>query len=126
MAGKILIVEDNKKNRILLKDILMYYGYEVVEAVNGEEGVRLAIEHKPDLILMDMQMPVMNGFRAGEALKDNPDTMHIKIVAVTSFAMKGDREKILKAGFDGYIAKPIDTKQLPEIVKELIGLRRMG
>ncbi len=126
MAGKILIVEDNKKNRLLLKDILMYYGYEVIEAVNGEEGVRLAIEHKPDLILMDIQMPVMNGFRAGEALKENPDTKHIKIVAVTSFAMKGDREKILKAGFDGYIAKPIDTKQLPEIVKELTGLRRMG
>lgn len=126
MAGKILVVEDNKKNRLLLKDILMYYGYEVIEAVNGEEGVRLAIEHKPDLILMDIQMPVMNGFRAVEALKDNPDTKHIKIVAVTSFAMKGDREKMLKAGFDGYIAKPIDTKQLPEIVKELIGLRRMG
>ena len=122
MAGKILVVEDNKKNRLLLKDILMYYGYEVIEAVNGKEGVRLAIEHKPDLILMDIQMPVMNGFRAGEVLKDNPDTKHIKIVAVTSFAMKGDREKILKAGFDGYIAKPIDTKQLPEIVKELIGL----
>lgn len=126
MAGKILVVEDNKKNRLLLKDILMYYGYEVIEAVNGEEGVRLAIEHKPDLILMDIQMPVMNGFRAVEALKDNPDTKHIKIVAVTSFAMKGDRKKILKAGFDGYIAKPIDTEQLPEIVKELIGLRRMG
>lgn len=126
MAGKILVVEDNKKNRLLLKDILMYYGYEVIEAVNGEEGVRLAIEHKPDLIFMDIQMPVMNGFRAVEALKDNPDTKHIKIVAVTSFAMKGDREKVLKAGFDGYIAKPIDTEQLPEIVKELIGLRRMG
>lgn len=126
MAGKILVVEDNKKNRLLLKDILMYYGYEVIEAVNGEEGVRLAIEHKPDLIFMDIQMPVMNGFIAVEALKDNPDTKHIKIVAVTSFAMKGDREKVLKAGFDGYIAKPIDTEQLPEIVKELIGLRRMG
>lgn len=126
MAGKILIAEDNKKNRLLLKDILMCYGYEVIEAANGEEAVKLAIEHKPDLILMDIQMPVMNGFRAGEVLKGNPDTEHIKIIAVTSYAMKGDREKILNAGFNGYIAKPIDTKQLPQFVKELIGLRPMG
>jgi CheY-like chemotaxis protein len=104
----------------------MRYGYEVIEAANGEEGVSLAIEHKPDLVLMDIQMPVMNGFRAGKILRENPDTKHIKIIAVTSYAMKGDREKILKAGFDAYIAKPVDTKQLSQIVKELIGQRPMG
>src|SRR5574340_209914 len=119
MTGKILVVEDNKNNRRLLKDILVHYEYEVIEATNGEEGVSLAIEHKPDLILMDIQMPVMNGFRARKVLKENPDTKHIKVVAVTSYAMKGDREKIFKAGFDAYITKPIDTKQLSQIVKDL-------
>jgi len=119
---KILVVEDNVKNRLFLKDILTYYGYEVLEAENGEEGIRLAAEHKPDLILMDIQMPGVDGLiRAGETIKRNPDTKHIKIVAVTAFAMKGDRERILNSGFDGYISKPVDTKQLHEMIKEFIG-----
>jgi len=119
---KILVVEGNVKNRLFLKDILTYYGYEVLEAENGEEGICRAAEHKPDLILMDIQMPVVDGLiRAGETIKRNPDTKHIKIVAVTSFAMKGDRERILNSGFDGYISKPVDTKQLQEMIKEFIG-----
>ena len=120
MAKKILIVEDNENNRRLVRDVLIYYGYETIESENGEEGIRKAKEHKPDLILMDIQMPVMNGYEATRILKNNPDTNHIKIMAVTSFAMLGDREQILKAGADDYIAKPIDTRALPEKVKKLL------
>lgn len=120
MPQKILIVEDNENNRRLIRDVLVYYGYETIEAENGEEGIRKAKEHNPDLILMDVQMPVMNGYDATKALKNDPDTKHIKIVAVTSFAMLGDREEILEAGADDYIAKPINTRELPERVKRLL------
>jgi len=120
MPHKILIVEDNENNRRLVRDVLVYYGYETIEAENGEEGIKKAKEHKPDLILMDVQMPVMNGYEATKALKNDPVTKHIKIVAVTSFAMLSDREQILKAGADDYIAKPINTRELPERVKKLL------
>lgn len=120
MAKKILVVEDNGKNRLLIKDILLYYGYEVIEAENGKSGVELAKQHLPDLILMDIQMPVMDGFSAIKILKDDPATKNIKIIALTSFAMKGDREDIMGAGFDDYIAKPFDTRKLPEMVKKYV------
>lgn len=120
MAKKILVVEDNGKNRLLIKDILLYHGYEVIEAENGKEGVELAKKHLPDLILMDIQMPVMDGFLAIKMLKDDPATKNIKIIALTSFAMKGDRENIMEAGFDDYIAKPFDTRKLPEMVKKYV------
>jgi len=120
MPHKILIVEDNENNRRLVRDVLVYYGYETIEAENGEEGIKKAKEHKPDLILMDMQMPVMNGYEAIKALKNDPDTKHVKIMVVTSFAMLSDREQILKAGADDYIAKPINTRELPERVKKLL------
>ncbi len=129
MSWKILIVEDNDKNRVLIGDILRHYGYEVMEAANGVEGIRMAREYSPDLILMDMHMPVMNGFTAIKVLRNDPTTMHIKIIAVTSFAMRGDRERILSAGADVYIAKPIDTRQLPVIVEMVLGrgmLRGIG
>lgn len=117
---KILVVEDNEKNRLLVRDIMKYHGYEVLEAANGIEGIQMAKDHMPDLILMDIQMPVMDGMTASRTIKNDPETRGIKIIALTSFAMKGDREKILEAGFDDYIAKPIDTRQLPEIVKKLL------
>lgn len=129
MSWKILIVEDNDKNRVLIGDILRHYGYEVMEAANGVEGIRMAREYSPDLILMDMHMPVMNGFTAIKVLRNDPTTMHIKIIAVTLFAMRGDRERILSAGADVYIAKPIDTRQLPVIVERVLGkgmLRGIG
>ncbi|MEW6068815.1 MAG: response regulator [Nitrospirota bacterium] len=122
MSKKILIVEDNEKNRRLIKDIMTYYGYEIIEAENGEEGIKMAKEHKPDLILMDLQMPVLNGYDAIKILKNDPETKHIKIVAVTSFAMLGDREKILEAGADDYISKPINTRELPKVMERLIGI----
>jgi len=121
MALKILIVEDNDKNRLLIKDILLYYGYEVLEAENGEQGVASAKKHLPDLILMDIQMPVMDGFKALAILKSDAATKSIRVLAMTSFAMKGDKEKIMQAGFDDYIAKPIDTRKLPALVKKYAG-----
>lgn len=120
---KILIVEDNPINRRLLRDVLKYYGYEVLEAADGKEGVSMAIEHLPDLILMGLQMPVMvvmvvkDGYQAGSILKNDPKTKHIKIIALTSLAMKGDRKRVMRAGFDDYISKPIDTRGLPKILE---------
>jgi two-component system cell cycle response regulator DivK len=116
MHKRILIVEDNEQNRTLLKDVLEYHGYRVIEAANGGDGVAHAREHLPDLILLDIQMPVMNGFAAIQALRDDPATRGIRVIALTSFAMKGDREKIMAAGFQGYLAKPIDTRELPKMV----------
>ncbi|MFZ6007030.1 MAG: response regulator [Nitrospirota bacterium] len=117
---KILVVEDNEKNRVLVRDILRYYGYDVIEAIDGEKGIKMAKEQSPDLILMDMQMPVVDGFNAIKMLKNDPDTKHIKIIAVTSYAMKGDRERIIKAGADDYMAKPLDTRELPRIIQRLL------
>jgi len=121
MGKKILVVEDNDKNRRLIADILNYYGYDVREAANGEEGVNLAREFKPDLIFMDMQMPVMDGFTAIKILKNDPTTKHIKIIAITSFAMAGDKERIMSAGADEYISKPVNTMELPARVEKLLG-----
>lgn len=121
MPKKVLVVEDNEQNRFPEKDILEYYGYEVVEAENGEECIRMAKEHKPDLILLDMQMPAMDGFTAAKILKNDPQTRDIKIIAITSSAMKGDRERTLAIGVDDYLAKPIDTRQLPVLVKRMVG-----
>ena len=121
MDKKILVVEDNPNNRKLIKDVLTYYGYEVIEATNGEEGINLAREHSPSLIIMDIQMPVMDGITAAKILKNDPLTKGIKMIALTSFAMKGDRERFIEAGFDDYLSKPIDTRQLPEIVKKYAG-----
>jgi len=121
MASRILIVEDNAQNRLLMVDILTAHGFEVLEARDGQEGIASAKANKPDLILLDMQMPVMDGLEAARLLKADPETKSIKILAVTSFAMKGDRERILAAGVDEYMAKPIDTRQLPLLVRRLLG-----
>jgi two-component system, cell cycle response regulator DivK len=121
MTPTILIVEDNAQNRLLMVDILKVRGYEVIEAHDGAEGIELARTRKPDLILLDMQMPVMDGLEAARRLKADPETRGIKILAVTSFAMKGDRERILAAGCDEYMAKPIDTRQLPIMVRQILG-----
>ena len=118
MAQKILIVEDNENNRCLFRDILTFHGYDVTVATDGQEGVDMARTLLPDLVLMDIQMPGMDGLSAGIILKGAAETCGLKIVALTSFAMSGDREKILAAGFDGYLSKPINTRELPVLVKE--------
>jgi CheY-like chemotaxis protein len=118
LSYKILIVEDNENNRSLLRDLLTFYGYEIAVASDGQEGVALAREVMPDLILMDIQMAGMDGMTACSILKGDPATSGLKIIALTSFAMQGDKEKFLAAGFDGYLSKPISTRELPGLVRQ--------
>ncbi len=120
MPEKILVIEDNEQNRILMRQILTYHGYDVLEAADGLTGLEMARAHMPALILLDIQMPVMNGFIVIRELRNNPELGKIKVIAVTSFAMKGDREKALQAGFDEYVTKPIDTRKFPELVKQVL------
>jgi CheY-like chemotaxis protein len=122
MEKKILIVDDNEKNLKLLRVILQNYGYEVLEAQNGEEAVKLAKENIPALILMDIRMPVMDGITATKIIKSEPSTAKIPVIIVTSSAMIGDSERIIsESGGDGYISKPIDVKKLLKVVAEIIG-----
>jgi len=123
MAETILVVEDNEQNRVLMRQILTHHGYTVLEAVDGLTGLEMAREHMPSLILLDIQMPVMNGFMVIRELRNHPEFRMIKAIAVTSFAMKGDREKALQAGFDEYATKPIDTRTFPLLVKEVLSRR---
>jgi CheY-like chemotaxis protein len=104
--AKILVVEDNEMNLQLIKDIIEMMGHESLAAHNGEEGIELAFREKPDLILMDIQMPGINGLEATRRIKSDPSTSHIPIIALTAMAMKGDREKFLGEGCDDYISKP--------------------
>jgi CheY-like chemotaxis protein len=121
MAHTILIVEDNDNNRNLLRDILIFHGHNVAVASDGREGVDLARKQMPDLILMDIQMPGLDGMTAGSILKGDPATHDLKIIALTSFAMQGDRERFLAAGFDGYLSKPVNTRELPGLVQQWLG-----
>lgn len=120
MNRTILIVEDNEINRQLMRDLLSFRGYRVIEAANGESGIKRAKKYRPDLIIMDIQMPVMDGFEAIRHIKEDPGIRDIKILAITSFAMKGDRERILAAGADYYMPKPINTRDFSAVVESLI------
>jgi two-component system cell cycle response regulator DivK len=113
----ILIVEDNEKNMKLARDLLQYRGFCTLEASTASEGLRLAAEHNPDLILMDIRLPDMDGEVALARLRTSPATASLRVVALTAFAMREDRERLLAAGFDGYISKPIDVKSFPERVR---------
>jgi CheY-like chemotaxis protein len=108
MKPKILLIEDNEQNRYMVTFILEAHGYEVIQAQNGHEGIELAGQIEPALILLDIQLPGMDGYAVAQALKGNPVTQSVPIVAVTSYAMVGDRERILAAGCEGYIEKPIN------------------
>lgn len=120
MGKVILIVEDDPKSRKLFRDLLQVSGYKTIEAVDGKEGVKLAKEGKPDLILMDIQMPVMDGIEAIKILKSDDGTRDIPIIAITSYAMKGDQRRIREAGCDGYITKPVDTREFLKKVSEYL------
>jgi len=120
MPQKILIVDDNDRNRILFRDVLRYHGFETIEADNGERGIQEARQQRPDLILLDIQMPMMDGFQALKALREMPETRSIMVVALTSFALLGDEKRIMAAGFDGYIAKPISTRELPVVIQKYL------
>jgi two-component system, cell cycle response regulator DivK len=123
MSGmpKILLVEDNEMNRDMLSRRLQRRGYEVVIAVDGQEGVGLAQVEAPDLILMDMSLPVMDGWEATRLLKAASETMAIPVLALTAHAMSGDREKAMEAGCDDYDAKPIDLPRLLAKIEALLG-----
>jgi len=121
MAEKILIVEDNVSNSVLFQDILTFHGYQVSLASDGQEALTLARELRPDLILMDIQMPGMDGKTAGTILKGDPATSGIRIIALTAFAMPRDRKEFLAAGFDAYLSKPIGITDLLEAVQRCLG-----
>ncbi len=123
MGALILIVEDNPKDLKLVRDVLSAKGHEIIDANTAEVGIELALERQPDLILMDVMLPGMNGREAMQVLKADPGTKQIPIIAVTSFAMKGDRERLLADGFDGYIAKPIDIKEFPGVLESHLSKR---
>ena len=116
----ILIVEDNEKNLKLVRDVLQFKGYQTIEAGTGEDGVRLAKSRIPDLILMDIQLPGMDGIAALGELRADPTTRAVPVMAVTASAMTHDRKKIMAAGFDGYQAKPIDVTGFVAAVREMV------
>jgi len=116
----ILIVEDNEKNIKLVRDVLRHTGYQTVEASTGEDGVRLAKERGPALILMDIQLPGIDGITALGQLRADPATRAIPVIAVTASAMTQDRKKIMAAGFDGYQTKPIRVREFMDVVRETL------
>ena len=116
MAKLITIIDDEPMNLILIRDLLQVNGYSTNEATNGKEGIELVRATKPDLILMDIQMPVMDGMEATRILKADAATKNIPILALSSYAMTGDKERILNAGCDGYLSKPIDIKEFLKTV----------
>ncbi len=120
MAKKILIVEDNELNMKLFNDLLQAHGYETLQTKDGREALTLARDNKPDLILMDIQLPEISGLEITKMLKADPDLKAIPVIAVTAFAMKGDEEKIREGGCEGYIAKPISVANFLQTVAKFL------
>ena len=120
MSQRILYIEDNPDNRLLIRRVLQAEGYEVLEAVDGQTGMQRAAEARPDLILMDINLPEIDGYEVTARLKQLPGLSRIPIIAVTANVMKGDREKTLAAGCDGYIQKPIDIDLLPGQIERFL------
>ena len=118
MAKTVLIVEDNELNMKLFRDLLEAHGYQTSGTSNGYEALDLVRKMRPDLILMDIQLPQVSGLEVTRWIKDDPELRAIPVVAVTAFAMKGDRERFLAAGFDGYLSKPIDVKAFAAQVRD--------
>jgi len=119
-----LMVEDNDKNRKLMRDLLQVKGYSTLEAESAEEGIRLAGEKNPSLILMDIQLPGMNGIEALRRLRADPETKAIPVIAVTASVMSHDEKEILDAGFDGYQRKPLNIREFLEAVRRTLECRR--
>jgi two-component system, cell cycle response regulator DivK len=119
MTGeRILVVEDNEKNMKLFRDVLSATGYQTLEATTGGEAVEMATEHAPDLVLMDIQMPDIDGVEALRRLRADQRTASLRVLAVTAQAMQGDREHFLAAGFDGYLSKPVNVQELLGTVRQ--------
>ena len=122
MSARILVVEDNPLNLKLIRDVLEFQGFDVITAQSGEEGVAVASTSSPDLVLMDLQLPGIDGHEALQRIRADPRCHKVPVVAVTAFAMKDDVERAEAAGFDGYIAKPISVRALPrQLAKFLSG-----
>jgi len=123
MSTRILVVEDQADNRRILRDLLTSVGYEILEAVTGDEGVMLATTQRPDLILMDVQLPGIDGYEATRRIKADPELRHIPIIAVTSYALSGDDAQAFAAGCDAYVAKPFSTRALLAKVRAYLPLQ---
>jgi two-component system, cell cycle response regulator DivK len=117
---RVLVIEDNPLNLKLVRDVLLSAGFEVVEARSGEEGVAQARARTPDVILMDLQLPGIDGTQAMRMIKADPAATDVPIVALTAFAMADDRERALRSGFDGYLSKPISVRDLPRQISEFL------
>src|SRR4249919_2337804 len=116
----ILIVEDNERNLKLVRDVLDHLGYRTLEASDAESGIELARAHRPDLILMDIQLPGVDGIQALARLRADPSTADLRVAALTAFAMRRDRERLLAEGFDGYLEKPVDVRAFPSQIATLL------
>jgi CheY-like chemotaxis protein len=121
--SKILIAEDNPVNRELLRELLEMRGHTVAEACDGEEALRIVEQSQPDLLLLDIGMPVLDGFGVIRKIRENPRFASMPVVAVTAYAMQGDREKILSSKFDGYLSKPVDARSLAKELERVLSLR---
>jgi two-component system cell cycle response regulator DivK len=120
MNNTILVVEDQEDNRRILRDLFTSSGYEVIEATNGLEGVTAAETHRPALILMDIQLPGIDGYEASRRIKNNPDLQNVPIIVVTSYALSGDDLKAFEAGCDAYVTKPFSPRELLAMVREYL------
>ena len=120
MNKTILVIEDHEDNRRIMRDLLTSSGYEVIEAVTGEEGVTAAENYRPNLILMDVQLPGMNGYEAVQRIKANPDLQRIPIIVVTSYALSGEDVKAFEAGCDAYVSKPFSPRKLLTKIREYL------
>ena len=121
MSKKVLIVEDNELNMKLFHDLLEAQGYDILETREGLQALALAREHRPDLILMDIQLPEISGLEVTKWLKEDDELSHIPVIAVTAFAMKGDEERIREGGCEAYISKPISVSHFLDTIKRLMG-----
>lgn len=120
MNEKILIVEDNPQNMRLIEMTLKAKSYTLLKAIDGQEALEVAIRERPDLIIMDIQLPKMSGLEVTTRLRQTPGFDHVLIIAITAFAMKGDKEKSIEAGCNAYIPKPINTRELPKFIEEML------
>ena len=124
MKEKILIVEDNPVHMKLMEMTLRAKNYTLFKATDGEEALDMATRERPDLILLDLNLPETTGFEVARKLRENPTFSHTPIIAVTAYAMRGDRERVVESGCDIYITKPINTRELPEVVAEMLSGRK--
>lgn len=125
-ATRVLVVEDNERNLKLVRDVLQYAGYEIIEASTGEDGVELAQSLSPDVILMDLQLPDIDGMEALRRIRESPATADVPVIAVTAFAMQDDRARAIDAGFDGYLEKPLNVRELPAQVQQFLTARNLA